>query len=245
MGKLNSLLKQEEYIIQIKIVKKMEEKLIINADEITSTDLNTNQIISKNIEITESANLLTITAEIIKLKQQVELLNSELKIVSGYKEIARFSESKVEINTHLYNNDVLISVPIGTIVAFVGEIIPNGWILCDGKNNTPNLVKKFLRGNNSAKGEGGNERMKLEVDHLPPHKHSITHISTAKTPNFDLTGWVKDEKDPTGVYATDRYNNGNPIKLLERDTLLNKTGKGDSFSILPPYYDVLYIMKIK
>jgi hypothetical protein len=42
--------------------------------------------------------------------------------------------------------------PPGGIIAWSGTLanIPSGWLLCDGNNNTPNLVGRFLRGVNSA-----------------------------------------------------------------------------------------------
>lgn len=38
------------------------------------------------------------------------------------------------------------SLPIGIIMAFHGELIPDGWSICDGTNNTPNLLNKFILG---------------------------------------------------------------------------------------------------
>ena len=35
-------------------------------------------------------------------------------------------------------------LPVGTIIAFHGETIPEGWSICDGTNNTPNLIGKFI-----------------------------------------------------------------------------------------------------
>ena len=51
-----------------------------------------------------------------------------------------------------YNTDpIKISsseIPSGVIVPFHGETIPEGWVLCDGNNNTPNLIGKFIKANN-------------------------------------------------------------------------------------------------
>ncbi|MTB80311.1 hypothetical protein GKR55_07100 [Providencia stuartii] len=40
----------------------------------------------------------------------------------------------------------MVNLPIGTIILFYGSSIPNGWLLCDGNNNTPNLIDRFVLG---------------------------------------------------------------------------------------------------
>ena len=57
-----------------------------------------------------------------------------------------------------------------------GTNIPSGYALCDGKNGTPILVNKFIigSGGNYKIGEtGGNEKIKLSVNQLPPHNHNF------------------------------------------------------------------------
>ncbi|AZC39471.1 tail fiber protein [Pseudomonas chlororaphis] len=40
----------------------------------------------------------------------------------------------------------MADLPYGTIVMFSGKAIPDGWLLCDGRNNTPNLIDRFILG---------------------------------------------------------------------------------------------------
>lgn len=57
-----------------------------------------------------------------------------------------------------------------------GTNIPSGYALCDGKNGTPNLVNKFIigsGGNYKIVETGGNEKIKLSVNQLPPHNHNF------------------------------------------------------------------------
>lgn len=37
-------------------------------------------------------------------------------------------------------------IPVGTIVMYSGKTIPHNWVLCDGKNETPDLRDRFVLG---------------------------------------------------------------------------------------------------
>ena len=39
-----------------------------------------------------------------------------------------------------------VLIPPGTIVMWTGEQLPPGWVLCNGENNTPNLINRFIKG---------------------------------------------------------------------------------------------------
>lgn len=41
------------------------------------------------------------------------------------------------------------SLPTGAIIAWSGTEIPEGWVICDGNNNTPNLINKFIKASNT------------------------------------------------------------------------------------------------
>ncbi|MCW7547433.1 phage tail protein [Photorhabdus sp. APURE] len=104
------------------------------------------------------------------------------------------------------SNNVL---PKGIIVMFSGSDIPDGWALCDGKNDTPDLIDRFILGgkvsdinkNNGKKASGlfaNNKQFKisttnkeltitikgtkLSLDQIPEHQH------IGGMAYFDLTG---------------------------------------------------------
>ncbi len=71
-------------------------------------------------------------------------------------------------------------IPRGCIIAWYGESVPSGWLLCDGNNGTPDLRSRFIVGagngngltNYSNNATGGNESVVVSVDQMPAHTHS-------------------------------------------------------------------------
>lgn len=66
----------------------------------------------------------------------------------------------------------------GMIIDWYGAInnIPTGWHLCDGTNGTPDLRDKFVLGaggNFPLNGIGGKKSIRLTVDMIPEHRHTI------------------------------------------------------------------------
>jgi len=62
-------------------------------------------------------------------------------------------------------------VPVGAILMWSGpaDKIPEGWVLCDGQNGTPNLVDRFIRGAAAA----GGEPQVGTSDGDPKHSHTV------------------------------------------------------------------------
>lgn len=85
-----------------------------------------------------------------------------------------------------------ILIPKGTIVMWSGSEIPEGWAICNGENNTPNLIGKFIKASDTANETGGNNSITISKDNLPNHKHSIDDVNTeeAETHTHQITGIV-------------------------------------------------------
>ncbi len=107
----------------------------------------------------------------------------------------------------------------GIILLWSGLIakIPNGFVICDGTNGTPNLTDMFVRGAGhlSAPGEtGGNVN----------HNHTFTG-----------DGHFHDLALALGLqFGPD---------ISDRTTLDPAAGTTDNANGLPPYYALAYIMK--
>ncbi len=78
-------------------------------------------------------------------------------------------------------------VPPGLIAEWAGAVtdIPNGWFLCDGTNNTPDLKGRFIASldEGAAPGEfgsigeiGGENDVTLTLNEMPNHKHDVSPI---------------------------------------------------------------------
>lgn len=148
-------------------------------------------------------------------------------------------------------------VPAGTIVIWSGSIgsIPAGWVLCDGTNGTPDLSDRFVMGTTTdlipADRIGGSAAHALSVGELPIHAHDfatdadgvhehqlpweITGMNNTSPTEFDF-GMV-----PSGsghLEAMDATASAGHSHSGTTQTV----GSGETFSTLPPYYKLAYIM---
>ena len=126
--------------------------------------------------------------------------------------------------------------------------VPDGWILCDGNNNTPDLRNKFVLGGdltftNVDELTGGNASVTLTIDQLPAHTHNYDDIFFSESPNM-FSG--PDSKGATytsvpgsiGSASSDQDNVGWGMNRTSKPT-----GEGKPISIMPPFYKLVYIMK--
>ncbi len=112
------------------------------------------------------------------------------------------------------------SVPSGVIVAFYGTMVPEGWVLCDGRTTargvtTPDLRDRFILGLDPATGAVGERG------------GAVSHSHSAKT------GKPK-EKDESVESGKDEHaaNDGHTHDV-----------KVEAAQHLPPYVKLAYIMK--
>tara|TARA_Y100000389_G_scaffold116685_1_gene113875 strand:+ start:299 stop:3103 length:2805 start_codon:yes stop_codon:yes gene_type:complete len=87
--------------------------------------------------------------------------------------------SDISVNGELFlSGGNLGGVPIGCILMWSGSVanIPIYWRLCDGNNNTPNLMNRFIVGGGGdydVDNYGGAVDKTLNVNNLPSHSHSV------------------------------------------------------------------------
>ena len=126
----------------------------------------------------------------------------------------------------------------GIIVAWNGTLdkIPQGWAVCDGTKDTPNLSGRFIigagAGNNltarTPNETGGTESHVLTINELPSHTHQYnknTGICNQDCKSGN-NSWFMINPSNTGI--TDAV--GSPTPAAHNN--------------MPPYYVLFYIMKL-
>lgn len=128
------------------------------------------------------------------------------------------------------------NVPSGIPSGFIGiwsgssDNIPDGWALCDGTNNTPDMRGRFVMGANEAHAigqTGGEEEVTLTIEQMPYHSHISSYRGTDSI-----------RVSASGSGSTYASNNGQTT----RETTY--AGSSQPHNNLPPYYVLCYIMKL-
>ena len=125
-------------------------------------------------------------------------------------------------------------VPSGVIVMWSGSAagIPKGWVLCDGKNDTPNLCDRFIvgaGGGYSVNDKGGEAWHTLTIDEMPKHSHSYDFKGADLKASWDSDNYFYDRSE--------EYPNNKNTEWT------NATGGSKPHENRPPYYALCFIMK--
>lgn len=146
------------------------------------------------------------------------------------------------------------SIPSGIICMWGGAVsdIPDGWVLCDGENNTPDLRDRFIigaGGNTPVADIGGNTSSTvtlsgrtggtaITIDQMPSHSHIIGSTFVTDSERRELVNSSYDYIRFVGTSTTTAsYTGGNQA----HDHSISGTF---GVNILPPYYALCYIKKL-
>ena len=91
-----------------------------------------------------------------KIKDQItSIYKVDIQSIRNLAEISKKLQDKgLTIPGDLTVEGKFNYLPTGSIIAFKGKTAPKGWVVCDGKNGTPNLKGRFIYGYDATKGLG-------------------------------------------------------------------------------------------
>ncbi len=168
--------------------------------------------------------------------------------IQGLDEVISNLEAKIQL---------IPIIPSGVIMMWSGleTDIPDGYVLCNGQNGTPDLTDKFVIGAGStyAVGEtGGESAHVLTIDEMPSHGHNGTtqqagnhnhRIGTDKDASYAYYGdcWsVHNSSTGAAYYNGSTSSDGDHTHSFTT----NNIGGNQAHNNMPPYYALCFIMKI-
>ena len=161
------------------------------------------------------------------------------------------------------------SPPIGGVMAWCKNItgvptLPGGWVECNGQTlsdtNSPlngqvipnlNGSNYFLRGDTASGTTGGEAAHVLTTNELPSHTHSAGSLVTATNTHYHSYSTKNATVNATGgalpnIWAgTASANSGNNSHIHDITGSVDASGGGAAHENRPPFYSVVWIMRVK
>jgi hypothetical protein len=140
----------------------------------------------------------------------------------------------------------------GLIVEWFGlsNSIPDGWELCDGSNNTPNLVDKFIVGAGDTYAIGNTGGFADGI--VPTHNHTSSNTNTTGSHSHTMaliqsTGSGGQNRPHSGQ-GVGYQSNALPIGFSgnhSHSSVVSTVGDSATDKNLPPYLGLFHIIKVE
>ena len=199
---------------------------------------NSTETLYQAIDITTGTVIYSFTPSAKVLRVQVNMT----KLVPGQFTPDTSSDGAVCVDDN-GNISLTAALPIGSIVMWHSiSPPPTGWRICDGTNGTPKLDGLFPMGTTDPAGmssnvgaTGGSVDVILTSEHLPAHFHNF---QVAESENSYV---VKSVGDTTVTFVSGYSDKGISVGNYTDPMITSPT----PISILPPYYNICFIMKME
>ena len=177
-------------------------------------------------------------------------VNGDLKLISSDSvlESPNIKAQNITLNNQNLSHHLM---PRGSIIAFsTSTNLPHGWAVCDGNNGTPDLRGRFILGASPSKRigtRGGEESVRLSVNEMPSHNH---HMNNAGNHNHGMPTRQDDYNVSGGHGPSFGRDNGhyasrhNTLHSGNHAHHIHNAGGNRSHNNMPPYYVLVYIMKL-
>lgn len=146
--------------------------------------------------------------------------------------------------------------PVGTIVMYDGKKeIPTNWHICDGTAGTPDLSGKFIKGTTTKTDvgkTGGASSVTLSAAVLPRHSHTFDFVPDkwfVMSDKVTLEDFVVDKGGSSNYCLYTGSSGGKNYSTLGSISGTTSTEgtsdtDGEEISIEPPYYELIFIMRV-
>lgn len=124
-------------------------------------------------------------------------------------------------------------LPFGTIVMYSGKTIPDGWVICDGRNGTPDLTgRMIISGNNTLlngkskavfTGNKDNLQINLETDSIELNVKGASQGHALHSSENGAHSHIQGE-----AYEYPEFGNGNGYVTVGRNVYVSAGGTGDT-----------------
>jgi len=202
---------------------------------------------ARNINVT-TVNATTVNANASSASKWNAPINVSLAgAISGTVTV----DGTTDVTIQTRNTGIVIpnSIPPGGIIMWSGsaDVVPSGWVLCDGTNGTPDLRDRFVIGAGNrypVHTIGGNKDAIV-----PAHSHSAN--SVVNDPGHTHTYQTATATAPQSGRDTQCYFSslnslvtGRSTTGITVNTTVNSAGVSVNDANLPPFLALCYIMKL-
>lgn len=172
--------------------------------------------------------------------------NIQVNDMNVYNSVTVNGNIILEPNTNLFFNNIYNFLPSKVIMPWTSFIIPKGWVVCDGTNDTPNLTFRFLMHDSTYNyGYIGYKKTNDRFDKGYYFGSDVENLSIYETMHRHGGLGPTEKKHPELIAMLEPSREHEFIDYDQGETYLPTSYSGSSIphNNMPPYMVLLYIMK--